>query len=357
MIAALGGSAYTLAVAPLLPWWAIAALGGAAVLALGLGLWRRARGTAWRALALAMLLAILVNPSLVEEKRSALRDVAVIVVDDSPSQQIGDRRKATEAAVKELQERLGHTRDLDVRVIPAGKAQPGSGDDGTRLFTALTRAMSDVPRQRLAAVFMVTDGQVHDLPAGAAEAAAQELGTPLHVLLSGHPDERDRRLVVAQAPSFGLVGKETPLTIRVEDLPASKQVPAGVQCRIVPAHDEADRVAALMLARALPGRVSDIDAQDDCRTIVVSAAPPQAASHAAFVSRQLRGKAPGARIIVALWAAEGDLARPRERLRQLGVDAVVARVADAIKEVQKDPTRIGANDDLGRSAGQSAREG
>ena len=57
----------------------------------------------------------------------------------------------------------------------AGKAQPGSGDDGTRLFTALTRAMSDVPRQRLAAVVMVTDGQVHDLPAGAPEAAAQEL--------------------------------------------------------------------------------------------------------------------------------------------------------------------------------------
>jgi hypothetical protein len=39
------------------------------------------------------------------------------------------------------------------------------------------------------------------------------------VLLSGRPDEHDRRLVVAQAPSFGLVGKEMALTIRVEDLP------------------------------------------------------------------------------------------------------------------------------------------
>src|SRR5687767_2146757 len=201
MILSLGGNAYTFAAAPLLPWWAIAALGGAAVLVLGLGLWRRARGTAWRALALAMLLTILVNPSLIEEKRSALRDVAVVVVDESPSQLIGNRKQATEAAVKALQERLGHIRDLDIRVIPAGKLQPGSGDDGTRLFTALTRAMSDVPRQRLAAVVMVTDGQVHDLPTMAPEAAAQELGAPLHVLLSGQPDERDRRLVVAQAPS------------------------------------------------------------------------------------------------------------------------------------------------------------
>jgi predicted PurR-regulated permease PerM len=143
----------------------------------------------------------------------------------------------------------------------------------------------------------------------------------------------------------------------VEDLPAPEKVPGGVQCRIVPAHDEADRVAALMLARAVAARVTDLDAQDDCRTIVVSAVPPQAASHAAFASRQLRGKVPGARIIVVLWAAEGDLARPRERLRQLGVDAVVARVADAVREVQKEPIRITSNDDLGRSAGQPARKG
>ena len=67
--------------------------------------------------------------------------------------------------------------------------------------------------------------------------------------------------------------------------------------------------------------------------------------------------APDARIIVALWAAEGDLARPSERLAHLGVDAVVARVADAIKEIQKDPTRIPADGDQDRPARQSARKG
>jgi hypothetical protein len=227
MIAALNGSAYTLAAAPLLPWWVVAVLTAAAALVLALGLWRRAGGVWWRAAVTLMLLGILVNPSLVEEKRSPLRDVAVVVVDESPSQQIGTRAQATEAALASLTERLGHERDLDVRVIRAGKPQPGAGDDGTRLFTALGRSMSDIPRQRLAGVVMLTDGQVHDVPAGDAAAAAQELGAPLHVLLSGDPDEGDRRLVVAQAPSFGLVGKEAPLSIRVEDLPAPpKDAPA-----------------------------------------------------------------------------------------------------------------------------------
>jgi hypothetical protein len=92
--------------------------------------------------------------------------------------------------------------------------------------------MSDVPRERLAGVVMITDGQVHDVPPGDPAAVAQELGAPLHVLLSGKPDEGDRRLVVDQAPSFGLVGKEMPLTIRVEDLPAPAAGGAERQARL-----------------------------------------------------------------------------------------------------------------------------
>jgi len=218
-------SAYTIAFAPLIPWWAVAALAGAALLILALGAWRRARGVAWRGAAAAILVLILVNPALIEEKRTPQRDVAVIVLDESPSQQIGDRAAASEAALKALTERLAKEPDLDVRVVRAGAPQPGGGDEGTRLFTALGRALSDVPRQRLAGVMMITDGQVHDIPAGDAKLAAEQLGAPLHVLLSGHPDEGDRRLVVKEAPSFGLVGKEVPLTVRVEDLPEAKNAP------------------------------------------------------------------------------------------------------------------------------------
>ncbi len=215
----MSASAYTLAFSPLIPWWAVAALGAAAVLILALGLWRRARGLAWRGLAAAILLAILVSPALLEEKRTPQRDIAVIVVDDSPSQQIGDRAVGSEVALKALSDRLINEPDLDVRVIHAGAPPAGGGDDGTRLFTALNRALSDVPRQRLAGVVLITDGQVHDIPTGDVKTAAAQLGAPLHVLLSGRPHEADRRLVIKEAPSFGLVGKDVPMTIRVEDLP------------------------------------------------------------------------------------------------------------------------------------------
>src|SRR5262249_6423230 len=143
-----------------------------------------------------------------------------------PSQAIGNRRAQTAAALLALTESLRREPDLDVRVVHAGTPLAG-GDDGTRLFTAMNRAVADIPRQRLAGVVMITDGQVHDVPTAPPAAGAREIGAPLQVLLSGSPHEADRRLVVTAAPSFGLVGKDVPLKLRVEDLPTPPEGGSG----------------------------------------------------------------------------------------------------------------------------------
>ncbi len=214
---------YSIATSPLLPWAAIIAFAAAAALLLAFGAWRRARGVVWRCLALALLLLVLTNPSLVEEQRQPQHDVAVVVVDDSPSMRIGERRKFADAALQHVTDRLQQFHDLDVRVVHAGSPDAGSvlADNGTQLYTALTRALADVPRQRVAGAVMITDGEVHDMP----PVDRLALSAPLHVLLTGQPGEADRRLVVKDAPSFGLVGKEQQLTVRVEDL--GDAAPAG----------------------------------------------------------------------------------------------------------------------------------
>ncbi|HKX07742.1 MAG TPA: hypothetical protein VJN67_06085, partial [Stellaceae bacterium] len=208
---------YTLAASPLLPWWAIAVFAGIAVVALLFGMFRRARGTAWRLLATAVLLAILTDPSLLQEDRLPQRDVAAVVVDDSPSMRIDDRRQYERQALDKVTEELKAFKDLDVRVVHAGGAEPGSGlaDTGTRLYTALQHALADVPKQRVAGAVMITDGEVHDMP----PAERFDLGAPLHALITGKPGEQDRRLLVKEAPSFGLVGKAVQVTLRVDDLP------------------------------------------------------------------------------------------------------------------------------------------
>jgi hypothetical protein len=214
-LATLGG--YSLAAAPLLPWSIILAFAILAALALIFGAIRRARGTLWRLAAAAMLVLILLDPSLVQEQRQPQKDVAVVVVDDSPSMRIGQRRQYADDALQAVTQRLAALKDLDVRVVHAGAPDPNAplADTGTQLYTALSRALADVPRQRVAGAVMITDGEVHDMP----PPAQLGLDAPLHVLLTGQPGEQDRRLAVEDAPSFGIVGKDVQIKIRVEDLP------------------------------------------------------------------------------------------------------------------------------------------
>ena len=54
---------------------------------------------------------------------------------------------------------------------------------------------------------------------------------PLHVLLTGRRDEKDRRLTVEKAPSYGLVDKEVTLSYRIDDRPAPKAAPGVARAR------------------------------------------------------------------------------------------------------------------------------
>ena len=203
--------------APVVPWTIIIVLAIVAVLLVGFGLVRRARGIAFRAAALTIGLLALTNPVVVEEERTPLADVAVVVVDESPSQEIGQRKAQTARAEAELLAKLEKQPNLDVRVVRAGRVEAQGeqlNDDGTRLFDALNKAITDVPRERFAGAIFLTDGQVHDLPTAE---AAKRLGGPVHGLLTGAPNERDRRITLEQAPTYGIVGQEVAITLRVED--------------------------------------------------------------------------------------------------------------------------------------------
>ena len=82
--------------APLVGWWLIYALSGAAVVLVALAVWRGLSGWWLRALALAALVLALANPALQEEDRQNLSDIVILVVDDSASQGLSDRKAQTE---------------------------------------------------------------------------------------------------------------------------------------------------------------------------------------------------------------------------------------------------------------------
>jgi hypothetical protein len=200
------------AFAPLVPASIVWAAFAAAVLISALLLLARSRGAVIRSIALALMVLALANPSFTREDRDPIPSVAAVIVDKSPSQDFGDRNAQTQAARDKLVAALKRIPGLEVRVAEAGQAD--GENDGTKLFSALSATLADVPPDRVAGAIMITDGRVHDIPA---EASALGFAAPLHALITGHKDEIDRRVVLTTTPRFGIVGQSQTLGFRVED--------------------------------------------------------------------------------------------------------------------------------------------
>ncbi|WP_420433792.1 hypothetical protein [Hyphobacterium sp.] len=205
----MSAAATTLDFAPLIPVWAITAL---TLLALGMtaaGAVRRLNGWLWRSLSIVLITAVLMNPSLVEEDREPLPDIVLAVIDRSDSMEIPGRADAANAALADLRARAAADPELELV-----EAEIGNSADGTRAIDAIQAALAGIPRDRLAGIVVASDGRVHDVPV---DVASLDIGAPVHHLLTGNPDQGDRRLVIVEAPRYGLVDEPAEFVIRVED--------------------------------------------------------------------------------------------------------------------------------------------
>ncbi len=277
--------------APALPAWLLAALALLCLAALGMALWRRAPGAAWRGLAFAVLLGWLAGPRLVTRQQTPLPDVALLVIDQSASMDVAGRTAMADAARRSLQAQGVALPGLELRTVTV----PEAGQNGTRLFAAVDRAVAGIPQAQLAGIVLVTDGTVHDVP------AKDRYGVPLHVLLAGRGEERDRRLRLIDAPGYGVVGRSVTLKVAVDDLggpPSAEPAPLTIRRdgelpQVVPVTPGVPQDIALPITREgpsvvelsaapLPGEVSTLNnravvqvngVRDRLRVLLISGQP------------------------------------------------------------------------------------
>src|SRR5262249_6754395 len=145
--------------APLVPPYVVWAVFAAAVLISAVLLIARTRGAPLRAVAFGLMVLALANPSLTREDRDPIPSGAAVIVDKAPTQNLGNRTQQAEDARTALVGRLKRFPGLEVRVAEAGAADGET--DGTKLFSALSSTLADVPPDRVAGAILITDGRVH----------------------------------------------------------------------------------------------------------------------------------------------------------------------------------------------------
>jgi Putative glutamine amidotransferase len=191
-------------------------VGALALITLGVYIWRKGRAPVLRGATLAILWLALSGPSLRREDRVSLPDVVAIIVDRSESMSLSGRSAGVEAALLALQAQLAKTPNLDVRV-----ASMGDTPSGTSLSPALDQAFGDVASDRIAGAFVLSDGLIND-----ASDAVRPF--PLHQVMIGTPNERDRRIVVKNAPRSAPIGEIARIVVQIEDTAPSAQLTVHV---------------------------------------------------------------------------------------------------------------------------------
>ena len=126
----------------------------------------------------------------------------------------------------------------------------------------------------------------------------------------------------------------------------------GVRVLCLPAHGEADELAAMMLAQivgirgcvvetvpaAAMGTASELVeyvGQSKADVVCISAVPPAAVAHARRLRMRLRRRFPQLNLVVGLWNSPGDLNEARERVGSDLRTQIVATLADAQAQIRR----------------------
>ena len=203
-------SNYGIEWAPLLPLPIIYIILGTALVSLLSLIFMRNKGGEFRCIFMFVIALFLANPTLHKKTSEPLPELIIAVIDNSPSMSYGRRKSQAADALTALHEQINKRADLVLKTVHIN----GSGEDGTKIFESLSLTTEE--KERLAGVFLISDGQIHDIPS-TLEQTNLPKSIPLHLLLAGDPNKQDRRLVIDQAPAFGIIDQKINFTFHITD--------------------------------------------------------------------------------------------------------------------------------------------
>ncbi|MEJ0063421.1 MAG: hypothetical protein WDO70_09555 [Alphaproteobacteria bacterium] len=212
----------TIDFAPLIPIELIGVFGALGLILCFFALRGKSKGWFWRFLSLALLLGALAHPIAQHALLQPVKDVALLLVDESQSQNLPPRKEQMATLLPKLRETLNAQPDLEWREIRV------KGRDVTALGAEMLQGFADVAPERRAGIVAVTDGEAHDI-----DGLMPQLGNlgPAHVLLTGKRGEEDRRLLMTEVPHYGLVGQTVTLKFQIIDKPRQQTERALVTLR------------------------------------------------------------------------------------------------------------------------------
>lgn len=129
-------------------------------------------------------------------------------------------------------------------------------------------------------------------------------------------------------------------------------IPKGCSVNVVclPAHDESDEIAGMMLtellgdrgycafavsAEKLASEMLEIVEARHAHLVVISALPPAATAHARYLCKRLHAKDSEINMVVGLWTAKDDLSKAKDRITCDRSVTLSTSFADALRQIRQ----------------------
>jgi hypothetical protein len=163
----------------------------------------------------------------------------------------------------------------------------------------------------------------------------------------GELDEGSHRFVLQSLKEMIHESGEGQQEMRVKDGVQDSAPRPCILC--LPARDEADEIAGMMLAQllatgeylvqsvsftAVGGELVDLVERCKPDVVCISATPPAAVMHARHLCKHVRARFPDVPVVVGLWNADGDLSKATTRIGGVATTRVVATLAEAQEQVR-----------------------
>lgn len=198
---------------------------------------KKVEGSFLRLLIFIMLIVLVAQPIIKIENRELEKDIITIFLDKTQSQKITNRTNSVDEIRKILLSKISTIENVDILEISVneGVVETKFGDINkiitnqvdinteerdkkeiisSNLINILKTKINKYPPKKISTIFIITDGQIHDL---SAHSFQDKLDIPIYYILSGDKKLNDIKLTLLSTPSFNYLDEKIKVKFKIDD--------------------------------------------------------------------------------------------------------------------------------------------
>ena len=164
-----------------------------------------------------VFLVCILNPQINKKSAEYHKDIVIVVSDMTQSIVETGKTIEVESIHKNLSSQLreiGNIEQINIKLNNnENTEQYNSKKIETSLFKEVNNVINNINIERLSGMIVITDGQIHDLY-NYNKLLSQ---IPIHYILVGHKNEKDRILKITNIPKYAILGKKYEISVSILD--------------------------------------------------------------------------------------------------------------------------------------------